>query len=160
MFLRSMLLAGTTLGLCVAAPLSAQSKPGPQGDKECSMKEGAKPQPFKLTDEQKSKFETIRAKHAVELTAKRQALRAAEKPFFKAVQSPETSTEQLKELHKAVSSARFDLLVAERALRLELRTVLTPEQQAKADKFLSEKREQWQRKGRESKGAERKGADK
>lgn len=137
MSIRSMILACATLGLVATAPLAAQPMPGcngPFGPAEGRMGKRMV-ETLKLTDEQRSKVETIRAKHAVDLTTKRQALRDAQKAFHQACLDPKSSSDQLKQLHKPVAERQFELMLAHRAMRLEQRAILTPEQQAEADKL-------------------------
>jgi len=137
MTLRSIALACATLGLAITAPLAAQSspncKPGdcPRGERmEKQMAPG-----LKLTDEQKSKMSTIRAKYAVELNAKRQAAQESQKAFHTACLNPDSTPEQLKKLHQPVADRQLELLLVQRAMRLEQRAILTPEQRVEADKF-------------------------
>lgn len=137
MSLRSMILACATLGLVATAPLAAQPFPGCGGP--VGLGEGRMGKPMatalKLTDDQRSKVEAIRAKHAVELNAKRQALRDAQKAFHQACLKADSTPAQLKQLHQPVADHQFELMLAQRAMRLEQRAVLTPEQQAEADKL-------------------------
>jgi len=100
--------------------------------------EGRMAAQLKLTDAQKAKMGTIKAQHAVALNAKRQAMQEAHKAFQQAALNPGTSLDQLKKLHQTVADSQFELMLEHRAMRLEMRALLTPEQQAEADKLCKE----------------------
>lgn len=129
-----MILACAALGLVATAPLAAQPFPGCSAPGEGRMGRQMAAT-LKLTDDQRSKIETIRAKHAVELNAKRQALQDAQKAFHQACLNPASTPAQLKQLHQPVADRQLDLMMVQRAMRLEQRAILTPEQQAEADKL-------------------------
>lgn len=137
MSLRSTILACATISLVGVLPLAAQAPQGCGNHGQEHARMGKRmATALKLTDEQRSKMETIRAKHAVDLTAKRQSLQEAQKAFRKAYMDPTSSADQIKQLHKAVAEHQFELMMAHRAMRLEQRAILTPEQKAEADKLF------------------------
>ncbi|MBP1628422.1 MAG: Heavy-metal resistance [Holophagaceae bacterium] len=137
MSLRSMILGCATLGLLATAPLAAQPFPGCGAPGEGRMGRQMAVT-LKLTDEQRSKIEAIRAKHAVELNTKRQAVKDAQKAFHQACLNPASTPAQLKQLHQPVAERQLDLMLAQRAMRLEQRAIMTPEQQAEADKLCQD----------------------
>nr|WP_320131400.1 periplasmic heavy metal sensor [uncultured Holophaga sp.] len=151
MKIHTALLSIAGVGLLAAVPLLAQAGPGTGGgvgrgagcpalgmDYPGMMGGNRMATALKLTPEQRKQMETIRAKHAVELTAKRQALRDASTAYHQACLNPEATPEQLRKLHQPVADRQFDLMLAQRSVRLEERAVLTPEQQAQADKFCQD----------------------
>lgn len=85
-----------------------------------------------LTDDQKAKIKAIHEKHKDELKSRREATQQARKAFFEAVKNPDTPVDQLRTLHQTLSDKSFDMLAARRAVRLETRAILTPEQREKA----------------------------
>lgn len=127
-----------TLGLGIV-PLSAQpygSMP-PQRD----LATGRIAKALRLTEDQKSQIQAIQARHAD--TGKRtfEALTAARKAFQDAARDPNANTEQLKALHTAQADATFAWLIDRRAMRNEVRAVLTPEQRADWDRFMAKRQE-------------------
>jgi len=108
-----------------ALPSLAQPAPGPREGHRMARA-------LNLTEAQQTSIQTLREKHRPDLLARRDAVRQAQTAFQTALQDPATPETQLRALHDKVSTARFDLLLASRALRQEVRAVLTPEQQARA----------------------------
>ena len=132
------------LGLAIALPALAQDAPPPAPQMPPMQMEGhgmpgrmaAK---LKLTDAQKASTKEVYAKHQAGLAAKAQAAREARRAFFEAVQSPETTPEVLKGLHRTMSDADLDALLERRAMRLEIRALLTPDQREQAARMLGRK---------------------
>jgi len=87
---------------------------------------------LKLTEAQKKAIEAIRAKHAEGLKAKFEGAASAEKALHEAMEKSDSTTDQLRSLHKAAADAQFEVLLAHRALRQEIRAQLTPEQREQA----------------------------
>ena len=87
---------------------------------------------LKLSDDQRAKIKAIHERHKDAMKGKREATQQTRRTFFEAAKDPNTSVEQLRNLHRAMSDQNFDMLLARRALRLETRQVLTPEQREKA----------------------------
>lgn len=85
-----------------------------------------------LTDAQKASIKEIRARHHDGLQAKAHAAKDAGKAFMEAMHKPDTKVEDLKTLHRAQADANLDLLLEHRAMRQEIKAVLTPEQREKA----------------------------
>jgi Spy/CpxP family protein refolding chaperone len=81
-----------------------------------------------LTDAQKASFREIRAKHQEALAAKRKAAFEAGKTLAKALANPESKPEELKTLHRSAADLAFEARLEQRAMRLEIRAILTPEQ--------------------------------
>ncbi|WP_306589982.1 Spy/CpxP family protein refolding chaperone [Geothrix sp. 21YS21S-4] len=85
-----------------------------------------------LTETQRASIRAIREKHQPAMAALRASARQAQGAFRAALRDGATADAQLRTLHDQASSARFELLLAGRSLRQEMRAVLTPEQRAKA----------------------------
>jgi len=85
-----------------------------------------------LTADQQAAIQAIRDKHKPELVAHRQAAREAGTALRTALRDPLMPEDRLRALHEKASSARFDLLLARRALRRDVEATLTPEQIARA----------------------------
>jgi len=81
-----------------------------------------------LTEAQKASIQETRTKHHESLSAKRKAAMAAHEAFTQAMRKPESKPEDLKTLHQTATALSFDLQLEHRALRQELRALLTPEQ--------------------------------
>ena len=94
-----------------------------------------------LSPEQQAKLEALRAQHAAALKADREALQAQGRQLRGAMQDPSASEAQLRQAFDRMNEARFKALLDRRALRQEMRAVLTPDQQAKADALKAEFRE-------------------
>ena len=90
---------------------------------------------LKLTDDQKAKIKDIRAKHADAMKANHQAEMDARKAFEEALKNPDTPADKLRTLHQAAADKRFEILLAQRAQRSEVRAILTPEQRVQADQM-------------------------
>lgn len=87
---------------------------------------------LKLTDAQKASIKALHEKQQAGAKARHEAVQAAAKAFREAAQDPKISTDQLRRLHQAAADARFEALAAHRAMLLEVRNLLTPEQREKA----------------------------
>ena len=132
----------TILGLAIALPAMAQGSPAPappmppmHGEGHGWM-QGRMAEQLKLTDAQKASLKDITAKHQAGLAAKGKAAHEASRAFFEALQSPETTPEALKGLHRTMSEANLDALLERRAMRLEIRAMLTPDQRERAAMML------------------------
>lgn len=95
-----------------------------------------------LSPEQQAKLEAIRAQHTAALKADREALQAEGRQLHGAMQDPAASETQLRQAFDRMNEARFKALMDRRALRQEMRAVLTPDQQAKADALKARFREE------------------
>jgi len=87
---------------------------------------------LKLTEAQKKAIEAIRAKHAESLKAKFDGAASAKKALHEALEKTDSTTDQLRSLHKTAADAQFEVLLAHRAMRQEIRAQLTPEQREQA----------------------------
>lgn len=87
---------------------------------------------LKLTDAQKASIKALHEKQQAGAKARHEAVQAATKAFREAAQDPKISTDQLRRLHQAAADARFEALASRRAMMLEVRNLLTPEQREKA----------------------------
>jgi len=131
----------TLLGLALALPALAQTPTappppapqpmqGPEHHRGDMMERMA--QKLKLTDAQKASCKDIVAKHRPALETKGKAAKEARRAFMEAVQNPESTPDTLKTLNRAAADARIEAMLEGRAMRQELRAVLTPEQREKA----------------------------
>lgn len=129
--------------LLAALPLLAQSPaapaPGPSVMDHPRAQRLA--EALGLSPEQQAKLEAIRAQHAAALKADREAVQAQGRQLHGAMQDPAASEAQLRQAFDKMNEARFKALLDRRALRQEMRAVLTPDQQAKADALKAEFRE-------------------
>ena len=123
--MKSMLWSTLILAL-LALPLAAQ--PGPD--------RGSRPEriarALQLTEVQKASIQGIRAKHRPDLVLRRDAVQHARIDLRTALQDSATSESRLRALYDKAAAARFDLILAQRSVRLEVQAVLSPEQRAKA----------------------------
>ena len=117
----------TTLSLALAMlPLTAQAGPDPGHRAERISRA------LGLTEDQKTSIRAIREKHRPDLTLRRDAVRHARIDLRTALQDPATPEARLRDLYNKASAVRFDLILAQRATRLEVQAVLTPDQRARA----------------------------
>jgi Spy/CpxP family protein refolding chaperone len=118
----------TALTLTLAAlPLGAQAGPRREGPR-------AEPtaQALQLTDAQKASIQALRRKHQPDLLRCRDVVQQAQRALRTALQDAAIPEAQLRPLFDKAAGARFDLLLARRALQRETRALLTPEQRLKA----------------------------
>jgi Spy/CpxP family protein refolding chaperone len=90
---------------------------------------------LKLTEDQKTRITAIQAKHAEEIKTKTQAADDARKAFLDAAAEGNATAPKLKPLYQTKSDRSFELMLAIQTMQDEIRTVLTPEQRAEADKY-------------------------
>ncbi|WP_306601804.1 Spy/CpxP family protein refolding chaperone [Geothrix sp. 21YS21S-2] len=88
-----------------------------------------------VTEAQKTAFAALEAKHRPDMEAKRKAVREAHDALRQAMAKPGAD---LKALFDKESQARFALLEARQANRMEMEKLLTPEQKAQWEKRWSE----------------------
>ena len=88
-----------------------------------------------LSEAQKTSFQAIHAKHQDSLAGKRKALEAAHAAFKEAEKAPDAKPETLKALHRTLSDAAFELRLEHRAMKQEIRAILTPEQREQSARF-------------------------
>ena len=121
-----------TLSFLLAAslPLLAQAPPPPPDGRPMAHHLA---QALDLSPEQQTKMKAIREKHASALKADHEAARTQGEAFRAAMEDPKASEAQLRQAFDQMNAARFQTLLEGRAMRQEMRAVLTPEQQAKAD---------------------------
>jgi Spy/CpxP family protein refolding chaperone len=126
---------GSTLFLALLAlPLAAQ--PGPEPSPQPHSRPDSRPEriarALQLTEVQKASIQGIRAKHHTDLILRRDAVRHARIDLRTALQDAATPEPRLRTLYDKAAAARFDLILAQRSVRLEVQAVLSPEQRAKA----------------------------
>ncbi|NTW86795.1 MAG: hypothetical protein HGB30_11600 [Holophagaceae bacterium] len=113
----------TALTLILAAlPLGAQA--GPRAKRIA--------QALQLTDAQKVSLQALRQKHRPDLLRRREVVQQAQRALRTALQDAAIPEAQLRPLFDKAAGARFDLLLARRALQRETQALLTPEQRLKA----------------------------
>ena len=111
--------------ILAALPVLAQPGPGPRGGRGMAKA-------LNLSEVQQTSIQAIHEKHRPDLLARRDAVRQAQSALHAALQDPASTEAQLRTLHEKAASARFDMLLAGRAVHQEVQAVLTPEQRAKA----------------------------
>ena len=113
--------------LTAALPLAAQAPP------PCPHGPGRVAQALGLSPEQQAQMKAIREKHLEALKGDREASRAQFQAFRAAMENPKATESQLRTAFDQMNTQRFQFMLDRRAMRQEMRAVLTPEQQAKAD---------------------------
>ncbi|GLH67925.1 Spy/CpxP family protein refolding chaperone [Geothrix edaphica] len=116
-----------------ALPSLAQPGPGPREGRHLARA-------LNLTEAQQTGIQAIHEKHRPDMVLRREAARRAQSDLRQALQDPATPEAQLRTLHDKASSARFDLLLAGRAIHQEVQALLTPEQRAKAAELRATRR--------------------
>ena len=125
-------------------PASAQDCPPPQHrlhqpERGPLCEEGI----LKLSEAQKASLQAIRAKHEESLAAKRKAAQAAHAAFAQAEQKPETRPETLKSLHRTLADQSFEARLEHRAMKEEIRAILTPEQREQSARMEGRREGLW-----------------
>jgi Spy/CpxP family protein refolding chaperone len=110
----------------MALPLAAQ--PGPDNHPRAERVG----RDLQLTEAQKTSIRAVRDKHRSDLVQRRDAVQHARIDLRSALQDPATPESRLRALYDKASSARFDMILARRSVRMEVQSILTPEQRAKA----------------------------
>jgi Spy/CpxP family protein refolding chaperone len=90
---------------------------------------------LKLTDQQKAQIKDLRLKNLDSIKAGRTAAMDARKAYALAAQDPATPVEKLKALHQDAADKRFEVLLAQRAVRAQMREVLSPAQRTEMDRM-------------------------
>ena len=88
-----------------------------------------------LTGEQQKAVKAVLDRHRPALMARRKALADQDAALGASQEDPASSQAQLRALLAADSAARVDLVLEQRAVFLEIHALLTPEQQAKAERL-------------------------
>ena len=107
------------------APAPAPHAPGAMGDPMAAA--------LGLTPDQQTRMKAIRDKYRESGRAEHEAAQAQAQAFRAAMEDSKASEAQLRQAFDQMNAARFQRLLQHRAMRQELRAVLTPDQQAKAD---------------------------
>jgi Spy/CpxP family protein refolding chaperone len=118
----------------LALPLVAQPRP------DHSSRPARIAQALQLTEVQKTSIQGIRAKHRPDLILRRDAVQHARIDLRTALQDAAIPEARLRLLYDKAAAARFDLLLAQRSVRLEVLAVLSPEQRAKAAEMREHRR--------------------
>lgn len=123
--MRSLLASALILALA-ALPLAAQAGPGrgTRGERIARA--------LQLTEAQKTSIKALRQKYQPDLQTRREATRQARQALAAALREPATADAQLRGLYDKAAAARFELILARRALRKEVQALLTPEQRLRA----------------------------
>ncbi len=130
--LRTLILCTGVLAL-MALPVQAQGGPGPR--RGCGPRGAACANLPGLTEAQKTAISDLQAKHRPAMEARRKAVQDAHEALRQAMAKPGAD---LKALFDKESQARFAILEARQAHRLEMAKLLTPEQQALWEKRWTE----------------------
>ncbi len=118
----------TALALTLTAlPLGAQAGPRREGFRAERIA-----QALHLTEAQKAGIKALRQKHQPDLLRRREAVQQTRQALQTGLQDASTPDAQLRPLFDRAAAARFDLLLARRALQKETQALLTPEQRLKA----------------------------
>jgi Spy/CpxP family protein refolding chaperone len=120
------LFRSTLILALMALPLAAQ--PGPDNSHQAE-RIGRR---LQLTEAQKASILAIRDKHRSDLVQRGDAVQHARIDLRSALQDSSTPEPRLRALYDKASTARFDMILARRSLRMEVQAILTPEQRAKA----------------------------
>lgn len=127
----------TLLPLTAALPSQAQETPGrsrgPRGQHLARA--------LNLTADQQTRIHVLRASHRGAVAPLRTSAQGARAALAQALQDPATPEATLRELHQKTSEAHFQLLLAGRANRAQVRALLTPEQREKASALRATHRE-------------------
>lgn len=91
-----------------------------------------------LTADQQAKMKAIHEKYRDAAKANHASARAQSQAFRTAMEDPKASDAQLRQAFDEMNAQRFQSLLQRRAMRQEMRAVLTPDQQAKADAMRAE----------------------
>ena len=143
--------------LLAALPLAAQSPQAPQGRPDHpGFARMAKV--LDLSPEQQDQMKAIREKHQATLKADHEAVRAQAQAFHAAMQDAKADPAQLRQAFDQMTAARFQALLEGRAMRAEMRAVLTPDQQAKADAMKAQFRDRMKARFEARRAAWRQGA--
>lgn len=129
----------------LAAGLMAQAPPpGPPQELphlmagRAGMRAGFMAKQLNLSDDQKAAMKAIGQKHKDKMKANHQAQRDARKAFQAVMADPNAKAADIQAAHQVLSQSSLDMALAGHAMRAEMRAVLTPEQQAQADKLREE----------------------
>ncbi|MBL0314178.1 MAG: Spy/CpxP family protein refolding chaperone [Holophagaceae bacterium] len=130
---------GLAAGLLAQAPPPGppQELPGLLAGR-AGMRVGFMAKQLNLSAEQKATMKAIGQKHKDEMKAKHVAQRDARKAFQAVMADPNAKTADIQAAHQVLSQRSLDIALAGHALRAEMRAVLTPEQQAKADQLRAD----------------------
>lgn len=127
------------LASLVALSLAAQQAPPPAGPMGRLARAGERlaflAHHLKLSDAQRTQMKEIHQKHQGAIQPKQKAAMEAREALRKAAQDLSASPDQLRKFHQAVADRQFDLMMERRAVKLETRAILTPEQRAEADRM-------------------------
>ena len=125
------MLRSTLILALLTLPLAAQPGPG-RGPRTERIGRA-----LNLTEVQKTSIRAIRDKHRADLILRRDAVKHARIDLRTALHDASTPEARLRALYDKASAARFDMILEQRSLRLEVRAILTPEQLAKAAEMRS-----------------------
>lgn len=90
-------------------------------------------QKLNLTEDQQARIKAIHQRQRAQMQARQPELKARHQALREAMKDPKTSESELRRRFDAVNDLRFQRLLSARQSRQEIRSVLTPEQQAQAD---------------------------
>lgn len=117
----------TVAGLACAMSMSLAAQPThPPTPPRLMMEE------LSLSEAQMQEIHSILERHRGGRSAKERVVFGKERALQEAVEDTNAPEAKLKVLHTELSEARFQLILDQRAVLIEIQAVLTPEQQAKA----------------------------
>jgi len=102
------------------------------------MRAGFMARKLNLSADQKAAMKAISQKHRDEMRAKHQAQREARQSFQAVMADPNSKPADIQAAHQVLSQRALDAALAGHALRVEMRAVLTPEQQVQSDQLRGE----------------------
>ena len=134
------------LALLIAAalPLAAHQAPAPAPVPQGPGHAAHMAKLLDLSPEQQDQMKAIHEKHHAALKADHDAVRAQSQAFHAAMEDPKADPAQLRQAFDQMNAARFQTLLEGRAMRQEMRAILTPDQQAKADAMKAQFKERMQ----------------
>ena len=130
------LLLATALPLCAQAPTKLPTEAPAQAETPGTHPRsghGRMAERLGLSPEQQAKLKAIHESHRTAMKANHETTRAQAKAFRAAMEDPKASETQLRQAFDQLNAQRFQSLLAKRAMRQEMRVVLTPDQLQKWD---------------------------
>ena len=121
--IRALLFSACTLLPAQSPP--ATPKPGP-GMERLAAK-------LNLSEDQQTRIQAIRQRQRTQMQARLPEMKARHQALRDAMKDPKTSEAELRRRFDAMNDLRFQRMMAARQTRQEIRSILTPEQQAQAD---------------------------
>ena len=135
------LLLTALLPLAAHAQAGSVGQPPQAGPRRHGPGPGSMAQVLGLSPDQQARVKAIRERHQDALRTDHETARAESQAFRAVMQDPKAGEPQLRQAFDQMNAARFQALLEGRAMRQEMRAVLTPDQLAKADALKARFRE-------------------